>query len=81
MELPVCGNFLSGACEKSNVFVSRETDEVFVITCKTCGGVNVWPKDRTEGAAKYQNFLKHKAEMERQQRREGLETAFSFRRS
>ncbi len=76
MELPTCGNFLAGSCERSSVYVSKETDNAFVITCKTCSGINVFPKDRDENHAKYQIFLKKQADME--QRRRAIERAPAY---
>jgi hypothetical protein len=64
VELPTCGNFLSHTCARSDVFVSKETDTVFVITCRTCKGVNVWPKDPAEKAARYQAYLKKMYDLE-----------------
>lgn len=73
MELPPCPNFLQGSCPQSEVIVARETDSAFILACRTCRGVNVWPKDRDEKAAKYQAFLKQKLDME--QRRKAIESA------
>jgi hypothetical protein len=78
VELPVCGNFLNGSCERSDTHVSQETDEVFVIYCRTCKSVNVFPKDRSEGAARYQNFLKHRHDMEQKRRIEESGRVYSF---
>src|SRR5215469_16114115 len=63
-ELPTCANFLSRTCERSDVYVSKETDSAFVIACRTCRSVNVWPKDKDENAGRYQAFLKHQAARE-----------------
>jgi hypothetical protein len=76
MNLPTCPNFLEGSCPRSEVCVSKETDNAFVITCRTCSCVNVFPKDRDERAAKYQVFLKKQADME--QRRQAMERAPAY---
>jgi hypothetical protein len=64
MEMPICGNFLSGTCPRSDTYVSKETDSAFVITCRTCASHNIWPHDRSEKAAKYQAWLKRQYDLE-----------------
>jgi hypothetical protein len=76
--LPTCGNFLAGTCERSDVYVSRETDSAFVMTCRTCSSINVWPKDKDESAGRYQNFLRHKAAREAQHRYESSRPEYSM---
>jgi hypothetical protein len=76
--LPTCGNFLSGTCERSDVFVSRETNSVFVLTCRTCKSINVFPKDRDESLARYENYMKHVRAREAQQKYESSRPAYSF---
>lgn len=78
MQIPTCGNFLSGACEMSQVYVAKETDSAFIIACKTCSGVNVWPKDRDDNAARYQTFLKKQADMEARRRAIERAPAYNF---
>jgi hypothetical protein len=59
MNAPICPNFVERAgCEASNTYVERETDEAFVIRCRTCKGINVWPKERAEGKGRYDAALK-----------------------
>jgi hypothetical protein len=58
--------------------VSKETDGAFVIRCRTCKSINVWPKDRDENAGKFQAFLKHKAAREAQVSHESSRPSFSF---
>lgn len=58
MNVPVCAEFLEKRCPMSNTCVAQETDQVYVILCRTCGSKNIWPKDREEKHAKYQAFLK-----------------------
>jgi hypothetical protein len=64
MELPKCGNFLAGTCERSSTYVSRETDSAFVITCRTCRSHNIWPKDNSDKSAKYQAWMKKMYDLE-----------------
>lgn len=66
--IPICANFVERSCERSDTYVSKETDTVFVITCRTCKGISVWPKTAAEDRAKYQNVLHEEA-----QQREKLE--------
>lgn len=78
MQLPPCPNFREGSCPQSNVYVAKETDNAFVLACRTCDGVNVWPKDRDERSAKYQAFLKQRFDMEERRRAAERAPAFSF---
>lgn len=58
-DAPPCPNFVERAgCAMSNTFVARETDDSFVIKCRTCGGLNIFPKSRAEKAGKYEADLK-----------------------
>src|SRR5713226_5358356 len=76
--LPECGNYLAGTCERSSVYISKETDGAFVITCLTCNSVNVWPKDRDENLGRYENHMKHIAARQAQTRYELSRPAYSF---
>lgn len=78
MELPRCGNNLAGTCERSDVYVSKETDDVFAITCRTCRGVNLWPKDKSEHAARYQAYLKRMYDLETKDIAARSKPAYSF---
>lgn len=66
-DIPPCANNLesTGICARSDTFVSRETNEVFVITCRTCRGVNVWPKSKDENKGRYEAKLKLDADRNR----------------
>lgn len=77
-ELPTCGNFIAGTCERSDVYLSRETDGHFVITCRTCRSINVWPKDRDENAGRYQAYLKKVAARQAQYQHESSRPAWSL---
>ena len=76
-ELPKCQNFVEGTCERSDVYISKETDDAFVFACRTCKSINVWPKSKAEGAGKYESFLKHKAAREAQERAERMKRVYS----
>lgn len=58
------------------MFVSKETDSAFVITCRTCKSVNVWPKDRDENLGRYENHMKHVAAREAQRKYESSRPAY-----
>ena len=77
-ELPRCGNNIAGTCERSDVFVSRETDTAFVLTCRTCKSINVWPKDKDENLGRYEAHMKRVAAREAQERYESSRPAYSF---
>lgn len=76
--LPTCGNFLAGSCERSDVVLSKETDSAYVLTCRTCASINVFPKDRNEDAGRYQAYLKKVAAREAQVRYEGSRPEYSL---
>lgn len=63
-QIPPCANHLEGTCERSDTIVSKETDTSFVIYCRTCKSVNVFPKDRDEKSGRYNAFLSRKAKAE-----------------
>ena len=59
MNAPICPNFAERAgCDASNTFVERETDDAFVIRCRTCRGVNIWPKKNADNKGRYEADLK-----------------------
>lgn len=65
-DAPACPNFLERVgCAMSNTFVARETDDSFVIKCRTCGGLNIWPKKNADAKGKYEADLKRQL-LERQ---------------
>lgn len=76
MDLPACGNFVAGTCERNEVVIARETDEGFVIYCKCCQSSAFWPKDKAEERGKYESYLKHRAAREAQVKHEGSRPAF-----
>jgi len=77
-ELPICGNFLAGTCERSSVYVSKETDTAFTIACRTCKSVNIWPKEKEEGKGRYDAYLKHMAARTAQVRYESSRPEYSL---
>ena len=76
-EYPVCPNFKEGTCSQSEVFIMKETDDAFIFACRTCHGMNCWPKSDAEGAGKYQAFLRHRAAREAQTQYESSRPEFS----
>jgi hypothetical protein len=61
-DVPVCANFLNRACEMSNTYVEKEGDSYYTIRCRTCRGINIFPKDRDENHSRYNAFLSRRAE-------------------
>ena len=57
-DIPVCPNHTDGVCPRSDTFVEREKDDAFVIRCRTCKGLNIWPKSRDESKGRYEAKLK-----------------------
>ena len=76
--LPPCPNFLEGSCSQSEVFISKETAGEFVFACRTCKGLNIWPKSRDEKAAKYEAFLRQQADLERRRQAYERRTIYSI---
>jgi hypothetical protein len=79
MELPTCPNFKEGRCERSEVFVGKETDDGFILCCRTCGCKNFWPKDKAENRGRYEAFLSRKAQAESEEKIRGLRRAYNVR--
>lgn len=71
-DLPPCPNTLEGQyrCARSDVFVERETHDSFVIRCRTCNTVNIWPKQKAETQGRYEAKLR--LNMIEQQKEEAL---------
>jgi len=78
MDLPQCMNNKEGSCPRSDVYISRETDSVFVFTCRTCKSANVWPKEMDERAGRHAASLKFKAARQAQHQHESSRPEFSF---
>jgi hypothetical protein len=57
-DAPPCPNALERICSRSDTFVERETDDSFVIRCRTCYGINIFPKDKAEQGGRYEAELK-----------------------
>ena len=78
MELPPCGNFKAGTCERNEVYIARETDDAFIIACRCCQSMAVWPKDKAENLGRYEAWMKHKAAREAQVKFESGRKAYGF---
>lgn len=57
-DVPRCPNNIEGTCPRSDTYVEREGDSFFTIRCRTCGSINVWPKERDENRGRYDAYLK-----------------------
>jgi hypothetical protein len=71
MQTPECANAKEGLCARSDTYVANETDTAFVIRCKTCSGINVWPKDNSENLGRYEAGLQQ--ELKIRQAREAFD--------
>lgn len=62
-DIPPCPNSLEGQyrCAASDTFVERETENAFVIRCRTCRGINIWPHEKDENKGRYEAKLKLEA--------------------
>ena len=78
MQVPVCANHLEGVCPRSDTFVEGERHNCFVIKCRTCKGVNIFPREKEENRGRYDAFLKHRAAREAQVRHESSRPEFSL---
>lgn len=78
MELPPCPNFKEGSCPQSEVFVMRETDDAYILACRGCRSVNVWPKDKAENLGRYEAFLKQQAQKASEEKIKGMAPLYSI---
>lgn len=76
--LPPCPNFKAGSCPQSEVFVMRETDDAYILACKGCRSVNVWPKDKAERRGRYEAFLSKEAQKQSEEKIRGLAPLYSI---
>lgn len=44
-KIPVCSNFSVGACNRSDVVVSRDDAECVAFFCRSCQGLQVFTRD------------------------------------
>ena len=61
MNIPPCANALEGVCPRSDTYISSEKDDCFVIICRTCSGINIFPKSKDEAKGRYEAGLKREA--------------------
>lgn len=78
MKLPPCPNFLERSCAQSEVFVAKETEDAFVLACRTCKGINVWPKDKAENKGRYEAGLARQAQSASEEKIRGLAPLYSI---
>lgn len=76
-DIPKCPNFLEGKCERSDTFVEAERQNCFVIRCRTCKTINVWPFDNEDNKGRYEAFLRRKLEQENAVREHGRRPIYS----
>ncbi len=77
-DIPKCANAVEGICPRSDTYVEKEGDTFFTIRCRTCKGINVFPKDKSEAAGKYEAFLKQKALQQQQEEALKRKKAYSY---
>lgn len=79
-DLPPCPNSLNTdwKCARSMPRIQRETDEVYVVRCETCGCVNVIPKDVSENRGRYQAGLAAEARRQREEDEQKRVRTYSF---
>jgi hypothetical protein len=67
-DIPQCANNQEGThlCARSDTFIEREKDDAFVIRCRTCKGLNIWPKSRDENRGRYEAKMRQ-ADLQRKQ--------------
>jgi hypothetical protein len=76
-EIPSCPNAKEGTCPRSDTFVEGERHNCFVIRCRTCKSINVWPFDNEDNKGRYEAFLRRKMEQEAKVRAAGQRTIYS----
>jgi hypothetical protein len=77
-DIPRCANNLQGVCPRSQTFVEAERHNCFVIKCKTCGGINIFPREEEENRGRYDAFLRRQAARTAQEKYESSRPDFSF---
>ena len=82
MNIPECYNAKAHACARSDTYVlaEREIDGkvYFVIKCRTCSGINVWPSESADGKGRYDAFLRKQAELAERERERENRKIYSF---
>lgn len=81
IDLPVCANSLDGPwakCPNSEQFIERETDEGYMLRCRTCRGGSYWPKDKAENRGRYQAGLAVEARRQREEDEQKRVRTYSF---
>ena len=78
MRLPECGNYLSKTCPRSDVYVEGERNGCYVLRCRTCKTVNIWPSDPSDNRGRYEGFLKQQADAAARERATAREREYSF---
>lgn len=79
MNIPPCPNNLDGTCAKSDTYVDGERSGCYVIKCRTCKGINVWPANTSEAAGRYEAGLKQHAMAAEKEQLEARQREYSFR--
>jgi hypothetical protein len=77
-QVPPCANHLEGVCPRSDTYVEGERHECFVIKCRTCKGINIFPREKEEARGKFDAFMKHQAAREAQVKYESSRSAYSL---
>jgi hypothetical protein len=78
MDIPVCANHAEGRCERSSTFVESEKQGCYVIRCRTCGAVNIWPSNATDKKGQFDAFLQKKIKEHQEQLARERKRAYSF---
>ena len=80
MNIPSCFNATEGICPRSATFVEgeREIDgkKYFVIRCRTCNGINIFPHEAAEKCGRLAAELKKHADITAQ--RKALESRTKY---
>jgi len=79
-DLPICPNTLEKdwKCARSDVYLARVTDTVYVFVCRTCRGTNVMPKKEAEARGRYNAGLMATAREQQQEEELRRKRAYSF---
>jgi len=68
MNLLPCPNSLEGTCKRSDPRIIKQTDGFCTFQCATCKGIYVETLPKYDDKAKYENYQKKLAQIERQQK-------------
>ena len=75
-DLPSCFNFRRGTCERSDMTISEERDDCWVLLCRTCKSIQVSSKPDQTARARYRVQLERYESIRRAREERGRRTIY-----